>query len=107
VAKQVTDQTRMPEGEVPIAERKVKIRNRYGLHGRPTTMFVNLARTFSCDVKVSREGDAEEVDGKSAIGLLSLGLERGGVLRITARGADAPKAITALVELVKSNFAEE
>jgi phosphotransferase system HPr (HPr) family protein len=92
---------------VPAAERKVKIRNRYGLHGRPTTMFVNLARTFACAVTVSRDDDPEEVDGKSAIGILSLGLERGGVLRIAVRGADAPEAIAALVDLVKSNFSEE
>ena len=103
----VSDSQGSPNAEVPTLERKVRIRNRYGLHGRPTTMFVNLARQFSSDVKVCRDGDPEEVDGKSAIAILSLGLERGGVLRITTRGLDADAAMNALANLVRSNFSEE
>ena len=96
-----------PEIDDCWIEEKVKIRNRYGLHGRPTTMFVKLANRFASDVRVSRDGDAEEVDGKSAIALLSLGLEHGGTLRIRTQGTDAQDAVTALVDLVKRKFAEE
>jgi phosphotransferase system HPr (HPr) family protein len=70
-------------------------------------MFVNVARNFQSDVRVSRDGDAEVVDGKSAIAMLSLGVERGGVLRIATRGVDALEAAAALANLVKSNFSEE
>ena len=97
----------MSQVDVPEAERTVTIRLRHGLHGRPTTMFVNLANKFDCDVRVSRDGSGEEVDGKSAISILSLGVECGGVLRIKTRGPDAVRAIEALTDLVRSNFAEE
>lgn len=96
-----------PDAGAPTAERKVRIENRYGLHGRPTTMFVKLANRFASEVRVSRDGDPEEVDGKSAIGILSLGLERGGVLCIKTKGSDALEAIAALANLVHTNFSEE
>ena len=91
-----------------LAEETVQIMNRYGLHGRPTTLFVKLANRFVSEVKVSRLNDSksEEVDGKSAIALLSLGLEHGGMLRIRALGEDASDAVTALAELVRTKFSE-
>jgi phosphocarrier protein len=106
VDKDVSETPR-PECDARTAERKVPIGNRYGLHGRPTTMFVKLANRFDCEVRVSRDGDPEEVDGKSAIALLSLGLERGGVLSIRTTGADAEDAIAALEHLVRNNFEED
>ena len=94
-------------GEGLTVENTVRIENRYGLHGRPTTLFVKVAKRFSSEIRVSRDGDPEEVDGKSAIGLLSLGMEHGCTLRIRADGADAREAIFALTELVRNKFAEE
>ena len=86
---------------------KVQILNRYGLHGRPTTMFVKLANRFEAEVRVCRDGDTEEVDGKSALALLSLGVDHGGVLQIKARGRDAREAVQALAALVRNRFQEE
>ncbi|MBN1419647.1 MAG: HPr family phosphocarrier protein [Planctomycetes bacterium] len=90
-----------------VREEKVEITNRYGLHGRPTTMFVTIAQRFRSSVVVSRDGSAEEVDGKSAIGLLSLGMERGSVMRIRVQGDDADETVEALLALVRANFNEE
>jgi len=70
-------------------------------------MFVTTAQKFRSSVVVSRDGSAEEVDGKSAIGLLSLGMERGSVMRIRVRGDDADETMEALVRLVRANFNEE
>ena len=96
-----------PELDAAFSEERVVIRNRYGLHGRPTTMFVKLASQFASEIRVCRDGDPDRVDGKSAIAILSLGLEHESVLHIQARGADAPKAIAALAHLVQSKFSEE
>ena len=84
----------------------VQIMNRYGLHGRPTTMFVKLANSFESEIRVSCDED-EEVDGKSAISILSLGLEFGRTLNIRATGADATAAVSALAHLVRNKFAED
>ncbi|HAK93552.1 MAG TPA: hypothetical protein DCM87_00705 [Planctomycetes bacterium] len=89
------------------AEDVVQIANRSGLHGRPTTMFVKLANRFTSVIKVHCDGEAEEVDGKSALGVLSLGMEYGKKLRIRAKGNDAREAVAALGALVRNKFAED
>ena len=89
------------------AEDVVQIANRSGLHGRPTTMFVKLANRFKCVIKVHCDGESEEVDGKSALGVLSLGMEYGKKLRIRAKGDDAREAVAALGALVRNKFAED
>ena len=96
-----------PDLEAAGVEERVVIRNRYGLHGRPTTMFVKLANQYDSTIRVSRDGDSEEVDGKSAIAILSLGMERGSVLVIKAQGTDAAEAMAALTKLVRAKFTEE
>jgi phosphotransferase system HPr (HPr) family protein len=92
---------------VPAAERTVTVRNRYGLHARPATLFATKARTFKSQIVAAREGDAETVDGKSVLGILSLGLERGATLRISARGDDAAEALAALVDLVRRGLPQD
>ena len=46
-----------------MREQSVTIINRLGLHARAAAKFVNLAKTFSSHVLVSKNG--ERVDGKS------------------------------------------
>ncbi len=105
--KNVSKVESAPDLDVPTAERKVRIKNRYGLHGRPTTAFVKLALQFDSEIRVRRDDDTEEVDGKSAIAILSLGLESGDVLCIKTVGADALEAMAALVDLARNEFVEE
>ncbi len=97
----------VPDQREPWVERTVKIRNRQGLHGRPTTLFVTTAQRFESEILVSWDGSDEEVDGKSAISLLSLGAACGGALRIRARGKDAQEAVDTLVRLVENGFQDE
>ena len=89
------------------AEKTVRILQAHGLHGRPTTAFVKLAQDFASNIAVSRDGVSHEVDGKSALAVLALGLEPGSFLRITARGPDAEEAVEALSSLVRKRFRKE
>jgi phosphocarrier protein HPr len=79
--------------------------NRLGLHARPAMTFVDLASTFTSEVKV-RKADTE-VDGKSIMQMMMLAASKGSELEITASGADAEKACTALKALVDGGFEEE
>ena len=72
----------------------VTISNPHGLHARPATAFVDLAKSFQATVRV-RHGD-KVADGKSLISLLKLGAENGATLRIMAEGPDAAKALATL-----------
>lgn len=83
----------------------VTIVNRLGLHARPAMSFVDLASSFSCEVRV-RRGD-QEVDGKSIMHMMMLAATKGTVLDVTCEGDDAAKACEALKKLVDSGFDED
>ena len=83
----------------------VEIKNSHGLHARPCTSFVEVANRFSAEIIVVRDDD--EVNGKSIMGMMTLGAEAGTVLTLRANGDDAQEAVNSLIELVESGFGEE
>ncbi len=78
------------------------IRNKYGFHARPSTSFSELAGRFAASVRVT--ADRMQVDGKSIMGLMSLGAPQGTVVVIEAEGPDADKAAEALKAHVDDRF---
>jgi phosphocarrier protein len=88
-------------------ECSVKISNKYGLHARASTRLAEVAKKFESSIRLSRVETNEEVDAKSILGILTLGAEKGQILRIRASGQDAEQAVAALVEVVRQNFGEE
>ncbi len=83
----------------------VTIHNPTGLHARPATVFVSLAKEHAAEVRV-RYGQKVS-NGKSLASLLKLGVECGGVLRVMAQGPDEKAALQALKEAVESGLGEE
>jgi phosphocarrier protein len=75
-----------------------------GLHARPAALFVQTAKQFKSDVKVGK--DDTEVNAKSILSILTLGVNQNTVITIKAEGEDEEEAVTALQELVESNFGE-
>ncbi len=86
----------------PTASRTVTVTNPQGLHARPAFLFAQLAGQFQSAVELVK--DAERVDGKSVLSILTLGAEHGSMLLIETRGPDARQALDALVELVEHEF---
>ncbi len=87
-----------------VVERTVEIVNAAGMHARPAAQLVQLAGTFTANVRLEKDG--LEVNGKSIMGVLMLAAERGSQLRIRAEGTDAEDAVQALSELVGRGFDE-
>ena len=87
-----------------MPEIKVKIMHEVGLHARPAALFVQTAKKFESDIYV-KNGD-REVDAKSILSVLTLGINQGAEITITAQGTDAQQALGALRDLVDSNFPE-
>ena len=87
-----------------MAQRDVRIRNQLGLHARAAVRFVQLANQFRCEVKVSK--DANDANGKSIMGLLTLVAAVGSTMTISCEGDDAEKAVSALAALVDDGFGE-
>ena len=82
--------------------KEVTIMNQVGLHARPATYFIQKANEFKEEIKVTK--DEREVNGKSLLGVLSLGITRGSSITISASGENEQAAVEALVALVESNF---
>ena len=87
-----------------MIEQTVKINNETGLHARPASLFVEEAGEYEAEIKVVN-GETE-VNAKSIMGLMSLGVEQGTEIIIQANGVDAQEAVSSLAELVKNNFGE-
>ncbi len=85
--------------------RSLTIVNRFGIHARPAALFVKTAGQFSADITVEKDGTT--VSGKSIMGLLTIEGSQGTVLKVSASGDDAEKALDALEDLVKKKFFED
>ena len=80
----------------------LKLVNEEGLHARPAAIFVRIASKFTSDIWLEAHGT--KVDGKSIIGIMSLGAFHGEEIIISAKGIDAKEAILALKELIDNEF---
>jgi phosphotransferase system HPr (HPr) family protein len=83
-----------------VVKKKLVVKNKQGLHARPAALFVQIANKFDSRITVVRDG--EEVNGKSIMGILMLGAERGTEILVEAEGEDAHLAILELEKLVTS-----
>ncbi|MCL4303259.1 MAG: HPr family phosphocarrier protein, partial [Anaerolineae bacterium] len=84
---------------------EVVVQGAHGLHARPATTFVDLAKQFQADVHVRHNGKV--ANGKSLVSLLQLGVEGGSTIRVMAQGPDAEAALWALREAVEAGLGEE
>ena len=80
------------------------VNNQVGLHARPATFFIQKANEFKSSIWV--EKDERRVHAKSLLGVLSLGIVKGTSITLIGDGPDEEAAITALIELINSDFSE-
>lgn len=88
-----------------MPEITLTVTHEVGLHARPAALFVKKAGQFGADVRVSH--DESEVNAKSILQVLTLGVEQGAVITVRAEGEDASEALEALRTLVESDFEVE
>ncbi|MGD1038547.1 MAG: HPr family phosphocarrier protein, partial [Roseiarcus sp.] len=81
-----------------MIERKVVVRVAEGLHARPATEFVKLARSFAADIEIVR-GD-KTANAKSPVKLMLLGVKEADEIVLRANGSDEAKALDALCSFV-------
>ncbi|QHC62494.1 HPr family phosphocarrier protein [Rathayibacter festucae] len=86
--------------ESASVRRTVRLINPNGLHARPAADFVTLATRFDARIDVNGK------DATSLLGVMSLGLDRGDEVAISATGVEAEEAVGRLADLVESGFGE-
>ncbi len=76
---------------MPHIEKEIIVANKKGLHARPAAFFVQLVDKLNVSVTIQK--NQEKVNGKSIMGLLTLGAQCGTVLKFIVEGNDAQKAV--------------
>jgi len=70
----------------------------YGLHARPATKLVTQAMSFDSNIYLTAFG--RQVNLKSIMGVMSLGIYNGEIVEITADGGDEEKAVSSLSDFI-------
>ncbi|WP_100331305.1 phosphocarrier protein HPr [Bacillus xiapuensis] len=88
-----------------MAEKQFNVVADTGIHARPATILVQTASKFNADISLEYNG--KTVNLKSIMGVMSLGIPKNAVIKITAEGSEADQAMAALEETMKNEgFAE-
>lgn len=87
------------------SEKNVVITNETGLHARPASQFVQKAGKFKSEIKIVFED--KEVNAKSIMGVMSLGISQGKEITLKADGEDEIEAVNQLENFIKTEMAEE
>ena len=76
--------------------KEVQVTNQVGLYARPATFFIQKANEFKSTILVEKE--ERRVN--------ALGITKGTTINLIADGPDEEEAVSALVELITSNFTD-
>jgi phosphocarrier protein HPr len=82
-----------------MVEKTFTIIDESGIHARPATTIVQAASPFAAAINLEYNG--KSVNLKSIMGVMSLGIPKDGIIKITAEGSDEQEAISAIEEVVK------
>lgn len=77
-----------------MSDRTVVVASTHGLHARPAALFTQAAANAGAAVKLTK-GD-RTVDASSILGVISLGIDHGDEVVLSAEGEGAEEALDAL-----------
>ena len=83
---------------MPKVNEEIIIKNPQGLHARPAAMFVQIASKYNSTVNIKK--GAEKVNGKSIMGILTLGAQYNSKIILEVDGEDAKDVISELENLL-------
>lgn len=89
-----------------MAERRLQVTGRLGLHARAAANLVRVAGRFQSSLTLHRLDGDVEADAKSILSILTLAASRGTELRVVANGVDEEQALDAVVGLFSRDFDE-
>ncbi len=85
-----------------IAEKKITIKNKSGLHARPAAVFVQVANKYDSEVTVKK--GKLEVNGKSIMGILMLAAGKNSQVTLKIDGEDAESAMAELEQVLSGDL---
>lgn len=88
-----------------MVSKDIVVKNKLGLHARPSAILVKTANKYRSDLDIIKED--MKVNGKSIMGVMMLAAEFNSTLKLQANGVDEDYLIQEIVELFESKFGEE
>ena len=85
-----------------MIKKPVKIQLSEGLDARPIALLVQEASQYSSSVYI--EVDQKQVNAKSIMAVMSLGVKQGNEVIITAEGEDEEEAIAEIQKVLEENL---
>ena len=85
-----------------MPEKQATVKNRLGIHARPSALLVQAAAQFESEITLERDDLA--INGKSIMGVMMLAAEVGAVINVRTEGADEQIALDKMVEMIESEF---
>lgn len=83
-----------------MMQKSIQIKLETGLEARPIAMLVQVASQFDSSVYINV--DDRRVNAKSIMGMMSLGLDSGEQITVTAEGNDEESAIEEIEKFLSS-----
>lgn len=85
-----------------MAERQATVKNRLGIHARPSALLVQAAAKFVSEITLIKDGI--EVNGKSIMGVMMLAAETDSMILVRAAGPDEEEALEEIVRMIEGKF---
>ena len=86
-------------------EETLTLQNKLGLHARQSARLAKTASLFRSTITITHE--KHTVDAKSILGLMTMALPCGSVLKIAADCPDEKDAVQTIAELFRDRFGED
>lgn len=83
-----------------MVEQQFTVIDEAGIHARPASVLVSTANKFGSDINLVHDG--KNVNLKSILGVMSLGIGNGAEFKITAEGSDETDALAELEKTLKN-----
>lgn len=83
---------------MPKLTKNIIIQSKQGLHARPAAMFVQIAAKYMSQVNIMK--DDLRVNGKSIMGILTLGAQHGHEICVEVDGEDAEALLLEIESLL-------
>jgi phosphocarrier protein len=82
--------------------RDITITNALGMNANNSPLLVQRANTFKSSIWIQTE--ERQVNAKSLLGVISLGIKKGMTVTLIAEGADENEALDGLCDLITNGF---
>lgn len=87
-----------------MVTRELTVYNRAGIHARPAASIVKLANKYKSELYLER--DTMKINGKSIMGIITLGATHQSTILMTCEGPDEEQMAEAMQALFENRFEE-